>query len=438
MLSAEINELITRTGPGTGAGHMMRHYWQPAALIDELEGPRPVRPVTLLGEDLVAFKNTDGSYGLIGKHCPHRGADLCYGRLEDGGLRCPFHGWLFDRDGKCLEQPAEPEGSRMHENIRHTAYPVIERAGILWAYMGEGEPPAFPDLDCFVAPDTHVFAFKGFIECNWLQALEVGIDPAHASFLHRFLQDEDPEDSYGKQFRGKSIASDMPMTKILREFPRPDIKVEETPFGLRLTALRNLDNQGMHVRVTNQIFPHGIVIPMSPEMTITQWHVPVNDETCYWYAVFTSFTDPVDKPLMRAQRLELYELPDYKPRLNKANDYGFDAGEQERETYLGMGLDINVHDQWAVESPGPIFDRTNEHLGKSDVGIIAYRRMLRRAIEAAGTGGDLPMVLRNGDGAAIRGPAALDTIAGLDDWQDVWKTRDKERREASGWAPDPW
>ncbi|NNF80585.1 MAG: aromatic ring-hydroxylating dioxygenase subunit alpha, partial [Rhizobiales bacterium] len=181
-----------------------------------------------------------------------------------------------------------------------------------------------------------------------------------------------------------------------------------------------------------------IVIPMSPEMSITQWHVPVNDETCYWYAVFTSFTDAVDKPLMREQRLELYELPDYKPRLNKANTYGFNPAEQEADTYLGMGLDINVHDQWAVESPGPIFDRTNEHLGKSDVGIIAYRRMLRRAIEAAGNGGELPMDLRGVDGAAIRGPAAVDTIADLEGWQDIWKKRDRERREASGWAPDPW
>ncbi len=438
MLSQEINELITRTGAGTPAGNLMRRYWQPAALVDELEGPRPVRPVRLLGEDLVLFKNTDGSYGLIGKHCPHRGADLCYGRLEDGGLRCPFHGWHFDRHGNCLDQPAEPEGSRMHENIRHTAYPVQEKSGILWTYMGQDETPAFTELDCFVAPETHVFAFKGLIECNWLQALEVGIDPAHASFLHRFLQDEDPEDSYGKQFRGKSIASDMPMTKILREYPRPDIEIEETPYGLRLIALRNLDNQGMHVRVTNQIFPHGIVIPMSPEMTITQWHVPVDDQTCYWYAVFTSFADPVDKKLMREQRLELYELPDYKPKLNKSNNYGFDPAEQEKETYLGMGLDINVHDQWAVESPGPVFDRTIEHLGKSDAGIIAYRRMLRRAIDAASSGGDIPMNLKNGDGAAIRGPAALDTIAGLSDWQEAWKARDLERREKSGWAPNPW
>ena len=437
MLSGEINQLITQTGPGTPAGEVMRRYWQPAALVDELNGPRPVRPVRLLGEDLVLFKNANGGYGLIGKHCPHRGVDLCYGRLEDGGLRCPFHGWLFDEHGRCLEQPAEPDSSRMHEKILHKAYRVVEKSGLLWTYMGPGEPPDWTELDCFAALESYVFAFKGFIECNWLQALEVGIDPAHASFLHRFLQDEDPEDGYGKQFRGKSIASEMPMTQILREYPRPEIQVEETEFGLRLIALRNLDNQGMHVRVTNQIFPHGIVIPMSREMTITQWHVPVDDETCYWYAIFTSFSDPVDKQLMREQRLELYELPDYKPKLNKTNTYGFNSAEQETETYLGMGLDINVHDQWAVESPGPITDRTNEHLGKSDAGIIAYRRMLRQAIDSIGNNGELPMLNRN-NVHPVKGPAAIDTIAGSDDWQDAWKARDLERRAASGWAQDPW
>ncbi|MGI9483796.1 MAG: Rieske 2Fe-2S domain-containing protein [Hyphomicrobiales bacterium] len=435
MLSEELNARLTQTGKAAPAGKLMRQYWQPAALADELAGPRPVVPVRLLGEELVLFKSEDGTLGLIGKHCPHRGVDLCYGRLEHGGLRCPFHGWLFDHDGRCLEQPAEPKESRMHENIKHTAYPVKERAGIIWAFMGEGEPPAFPEFDCFEAPDTHVFSFKGFIECNWLQALEVGIDPAHASFLHRFLQDEDPADSYGKQFRATSSGADKPMTQILREYPRPEIQVQETDYGLRLIALRNLDNQGMHVRITNQVFPHGISIPMSPEMTITQWHVPVDDENCYWYATFTSFTGPVDKEKMRAQRLKLYELPSYRPKINKRNNYGFNPNEQRKETYLGMGLDINVHDQWAVESPGALQDRTNEHLGKSDVGIIAYRRLLRRAIDAAESGGELPALGGNGN---LRGPVAFDTIAQLDNWQDEWKARELERRETSGWARSPW
>ena len=237
MLSQQENDELTRVGAGTGAGAVLRRYWQPAALSVELGGPRPVIPVTLLGERLVLFRDTSGKLGLVGRHCPHRGADLCYGRLEDNGLRCPFHGWHFDATGQCVEQPGEPEGSRMHENIRATAYPVVERNGIVFAYMGPTDPPAFPELDCFVAPDSHVFAFKGRWECNWLQALEVGIDPAHASFLHRFLEDEDPAEGYGKQFRDKAANTEIPMTQLLREYPRPEIKVEETDHGLRLIAL---------------------------------------------------------------------------------------------------------------------------------------------------------------------------------------------------------
>ena len=234
MLSAEQNDLITRTGPGTPAGTLMRRYWQPAALVDELAGNRPVKPVRLLGEDLVVFRDEQGRYGLIDRSCPHRGTDLAYGRLEDGGLRCAFHGWLFDVTGRCLETPAEPAGSRMCENIRQTAYPVVEKSGILFAYLGPGEPPPFPHFDCFVAPSTHTFAFKGLIDCNWLQSLEVGIDPAHTSFLHRFFHDEDPKQGYGKLFRDTSIDSDIPMTRLMREHPVPRIEVEPTDYGMRI------------------------------------------------------------------------------------------------------------------------------------------------------------------------------------------------------------
>jgi phthalate 4,5-dioxygenase len=213
MLSAEQNDLITRTGPGTPAGALMRRYWQPAALVDELSGNRPVKPVRLLGENLVLFRDDNGRHGLLERSCPHRGTDLAYGRLEDGGLRCAFHGWLFDVTGQCLETPAEPEGSRMCANIRQKAYPVVEKNGILFAYMGPGEPPAFPHFDCFVAPSTHTFAFKGMIDCNWLQSLEVGIDPAHTSFLHRFFHDDESGDTYGRLFRDKSADSNMPITR---------------------------------------------------------------------------------------------------------------------------------------------------------------------------------------------------------------------------------
>ena len=335
MMSEEQNDLITRIGPMTPCGRLMRNYWQPAALAAELAGPRPVKAVRLLGEDFVLFRDEAGR-----SDCWTAIARIAAPTSRSGGSRtaacaAPFHGWLFDVEGKCLETPAEPQDSALCQNIRQRAYPVVERSGILWAYLGEGEPPAFPEIDCFVAPDAYTFAFKGLMECNWLQALEVGIDPAHASFLHRFFEDEDAYAAYGRQFRAASAGSEIPMTRILREYERPIINVEHTEYGLRLIALRQLDDETMHVRVTNQLFPHAFVIPMSAEMTITQWHVPVDDENCYWYAIFTSYAKPVDKQKMRDQRLELYELPDYRSRRNRANDYGFDPHEQATETFTG-------------------------------------------------------------------------------------------------------
>ncbi len=435
MMSQEQNDLLTRVAPGTGAGAVLRLYWQPAALSEELVSSRPVVPVRLLGEDLVLFRDNEGELGLIGRHCPHRGGDMCYGRREDNGLRCPFHGWHFDRHGQCVEQPGEPEGSQMHKNIRTVSYPVVEKNGIIFAYMGPGEPPPFSALDCFTAPDSHVFAFKGLWECNWLQAMEVGIDPVHASFLHRFLQDEDPNKGYGQQFRSRAADTDVPMTQLLREYPRPDIKVEETEYGLRLISLRHMNNGRSHVRVTNQVFPEAICIPMSNEMTITQWHVPVDDETCYWYSMFTSFGKPVDKTLMREQRLKEHRLPDYAPLKNKTNNYGYNSNEQATLTYTGMGLDINVHDQWAVESMGRIQDRTQEHLGRTDVAIIRYRRMLLDAIAKVKKGQTeaLPMRGAADEIAAVRGPVAIDAIGATDAYDAVWRAADADRRTACSW-----
>src|SRR5271154_6277531 len=436
MMSQEQNDLITRTGPKAPCGKLMRMYWQPAALVDELQGPRPIKPVELLGESLVLFRDEQGRYGLIDRHCAHRGADLAFGRLEDGGLRCAFHGWLFDVGGQCLETPAEPRDSALCQNIRQRSYPVIEKSGILWAYLGEGTPPAFPEIDAFVAPDSHTFAFKGHINCNWLQALEVGIDPAHASFLHRFFEDEDPSASYGKQFRAASADSEMPMTRLLREFERPLVDVERTEFGLRIFALRELGQGSMHIRVTNLLFPQAFAIPLSGEMTITQWHVPVDDESCYWYAIFTSFGEPVNKTEMRTQRLELYELPDYKPRINRHNDYGYNPAEQQSQTYSGMGLDINVHDQWAVESQGRIHDRTREYLASTDKAIVAYRRLLLKAIEQAERGERPLMVLDETEARQMRGPVAVDGIGPSEAWRSYWRENDRRRRQASAWAAD--
>lgn len=433
MISQQQNDEITRTGPQTGLGKLMRQYWQPVALVQELSGERPIVATRVLGQDFVVFRDDKGRHGMLDRDCPHRGADLAFGRLEDGGIRCAFHGWLFDVEGQCLQMPAEPAGSRFCENLRHTAYPVVEKNGILFAWLGKGKPPAFPELDCFTAPSEYTFAFKGLIECNWLQAMEVGIDPAHASFLHRFFEDEDLSASYGKQFRGASAGTEVPMTKILREYDRPIINVERTEYGLRLIALRQLDEERTHIRVTNQVFPHAFVIPMSTDMTITQWHVPVDDENCYWYAIFTSFTKPVDKEKMRAQRLELFELPEYRSRKNRSNNYGFDPNEQKHETYTGMGTDINVHDQWAVESMGRIQDRTREHLGQTDKAIVQYRKLLREQIERV-EGGLEPLLFLDTDHAkAIQGPGTMDGIGPTAGWETYWMEVDVARRRGASW-----
>ena len=439
MLSREQNDRITRVGPERPAGKLLRQYWQPVALVDEFDDPslkgRPVKAVRVLGQDLVLFRDADGGYGLLDRDCPHRGADLSYGRLEADGLRCLFHGWKFAADGRCLETPAEPVGSRLCDRIKQKSYRLIERAGIVWAYLGASEPPAFADFDCFVAPNTHNFAFKGWWACNWLQALEVGIDPSHASFLHVYFEDEDPSASYGRQFRSASSDSNMPMTQVQREFNRPEIKIEPQPWGQRLITLRNISDTQTHVRVTHTIFPQAFLIPMSDEITISQWHVPIDDENTYWFTVFTSFGKPIDKKHFRDMRLKTYPAPDYKPIVGRHNRYGFNADEQRTQTFSGMGMDINIHDQWACESQGIIQDRTREHLGTSDRGIMAYRRMLGDAIDAVEKGEPPLMHLNAATARTLCGPPAVDGIGPTHGWDAYWREVDARRRASAPWAP---
>lgn len=437
----EDNRKITETGPGTPGGNWMRRYWQPVALTEELDTERPVVPVRVLGEDLVLFRNDDGTLGLIDRRCAHRGADLSLGRLEDGGLRCYFHGWLFNGDGGCLDTPAEPEDSKLKSKVHIRAHPVRECNGIVWGFLGDGDAPNLPALDCFVAPEQYTFAFKGFLDCNWLQALEVGIDPAHASYLHRFEHDEAPEEGYGKQFRGASLGTNLPMTKILREYGRPEILNARTEYGQRIVALRTLDKDGLdgsttHVRITHQVFPHGITIPLSSTMAITQWHVPIDDVSSYWYAMFTSLDEPVDKATMRVQRVEAITLPDYKPLRNRANNYQFDPREQRTQTYTGLGRDINVHDQMAVEGQGYIYNRAREKLSRSDRAIITYRRMALQAIDTVAAGGNPETLLLDKADVESRGPIPLDGIGPTGDWERYWARSIAELRAASPWAAD--
>jgi len=454
-MNAEQNERLTRITAGTPCGQLLRHYWQPAALLDEFNpaldprmATRPVKALKLLGQDLVLFKDASGSLGLLDRDCAHRGADLSFGRLEaaaqGGGLRCPFHGWKFAPDGRCLETPAEPAGSKLCDRIQQRSYPVIEKSGVLFAWLGdEGTtPPPLPAFDCFKAPSSHSFAFKGLWNANWLQAFEVGIDPAHPSYLHRFLQDEAlvgiGNNAAGKQFRsaaaGRADGEQWPMTRIMREFAKPEISFIDKPWGLQLTALRQMTEALTHVRVTQAIFPATFVIPLSETMTITQMHVPVDDTHTYWYTFFTSFDAPLDKEAMRAQRQQFISLPDYIPKAGRHNNWGFDADEQMSTTYLGMGEeDINVHDQWAVESMGEIADRTREHLGTTDKVIMANRRMLVKAIDNVQNGGAAPYVADAGQAHQMTGPDTVDGIAPADRWQAWWQTAADTKRSKAPW-----
>lgn len=447
-MNAQQNERITRIGPSTPCGELMRRYWQPVALVDEFDPRldptmrlRPLKAVRLLGEDFVLFRGEAGEWAMLDRACAHRGADLAYGRLEPQGLRCPFHGWQFAADGRCVDTPAEPLGSRLCERVRQRSVPVLERSGVLFAWLGPAsrEAPPLPALDCFAAPPSHTFAFKGLWHANWLQAFEVGIDPAHTSFLHRFFADETLEESYGRQFRGASAGEVQgerwPMTRIMREFTRPDIRVEPTAYGMQLTTLRQLSEHLTHVRVTQSIFPHTFVIPLSETMTITQMHVPVDDTRTYWVSIFTSFADPVDRDAMRAQRLAGVTLPDYVPRRGRHDHWGFDAAEQRERTFLGMGEDdINVHDQWAVESMGPIQDRTREHLGTTDKAIMANRRRLLEAIAAVEAGGGAPGLADPAVSAQLlHGPETVDGIAPAGEWDSWWRAAVARRRASAPW-----
>jgi phthalate 4,5-dioxygenase len=449
-MKAEQNDLITRIGPGTPCGALMRQYWQPVALVEEFDptrdarmAHRPLKAVRLLGQDFILFKDEQGRWGLLDRDCPHRNADLAFARHEGDGVRCPFHGWKFDTTGRCLDTPGEPEGSRLCERVRQGAYPVLERSGVLFAWLGApDQAPPFPAFDCFVAPATHTFAYKGLWQCNWLQAYEVGLDPAHTSFLHRFLNDESldsvGDNAAGKQFRsasaGEFAGERWPMTRVMREFHRPDIRLEIRPWGFQICTLRPMTDDLTHVRVTHGLFPHTFVIPLSETMTITQMHVPIDDTHTYWYAFFTSFDGPLDAEAMRQQRARFIPGPDYRPLAGRHNDWGFNPEEQRTRTFLGMGEDdINVHDQWAVESMGAIQDRTREHLGTTDKVIMANRRMLIAAIEGLNQGKTAPGMGDASQHAQMTGPDTIDGIAPATSWADWWPERTTAKRAKAPW-----
>jgi phthalate 4,5-dioxygenase oxygenase subunit len=387
-------------------GALMRQYWIPALMSSEL--PRSdgaALRVRLLGESLVAFRDSTGAVGLLAEKCPHRGASLFIGRNEEGGLRCVYHGWKFSVSGRCLETPNEPAASRLTAKVRATAYPCRERHGIIWAYMGPRKTvPPLPDFEWNFAPDNVPFMWRQFRACNWLQALEGDLDSSHVSFLHARLDDTLDHLQYvTAPGRAMPAQSSEEALRTLRRIKAPDLEVVDTDYGVMYTAKRSVDGDLDYHRIHHFLFPfHTMVggglnakelvfngkawIPMDDRNTLNlEWQFrpgkPWTEEEC---------------EELRQVRNPWGFLPAtsepggaWRPKASLQNDYFRDA-ELERTT-LFSGIQSNpLQDAAVQESMGPIVDRTAEHLGASDAAVTRVRRRLIRAARALQERGTAP------------------------------------------------
>ena len=389
MITREENDLLTQTGPGTPCGDLMRRYWQPVALAEELPKGGAPRKVRIFSEDLVLFRDDQDRPGLLGIHCSHRGTDLSYGRVEDGGLRCLYHGWLYDVCGKVLDQPGEPGGGAHRDEIRHLAYPCREAGGVIFAYMGSGEPPLLPNYEFLTVPEEYRTVTKILIHGNYLQGNEGNIDPVHLSFLHQSLVDGDiPR----RRIVQGSEESD---NALLGKDVAPTLDVELTDFGLRLYTTRRFGSDQCYLRITNFIFPNAGAFGGSTigEGYSVHWHVPIDDVSHWKYIFMFSRERPLSDELRNWSHVE--QTADHTLTRNAANRYQQDREAMKTKTFTGMGMNFQAHDAFATESQGAVEDRTAEHLVSSDKGIVAGRKLLLSAIKDAQEGRDPRHVIRD-------------------------------------------
>lgn len=399
MLSPQDNDLLTRVGPGTPMGALMRQYWVPALLSSELRDPDgPPLRVRLLGEDLIAFRATSGRIGLLAHACAHRGVSLFYGRNEEDGLRCVYHGWKYGVDGRCMDMPSEPAESSFKSKVRVAAYPCRERGGIVWTYMGPREvPPPLPDLDPNMQPEGRAVVWLAQRECNWAQALEGDIDTGHLAFLH--LGGASPEDVSPGTFDDY----------ILKD-RTPGYHVVDTDGGTMYGAYRPAEEDTYYWRIAHFLFPFYTLIPtgvLGTQRVVRAW-VPVDDEhTMYWNisvpgtnlggsasAMSTRARDPI--PGTAAALEYLPNTTDWLGRwrlaANASNDHGIDRETQRARSYTGIA-GIHLQDQAVTESMGPIMDRAAEHLGTGDAMVIRTRRRLIAAAKDLRDHGTTPPVV---------------------------------------------
>jgi phthalate 4,5-dioxygenase oxygenase subunit len=384
MLSNENNEILTRVGPGTPMGEVFRRYWLPVLLSSELiSDGAPVR-VQLLGEKLVAFRDSGGGVGLVDAYCPHRRAPLFFGRNEQGGLRCAYHGWKFAHSGECLDIPTEPKDSPLRTRIRIKSYPVWEGAGMVWAYLGppDAKPP-LPDLELIRAPATHRFVSRTVQNCNYLQALEGGLDSSHATILHNItIGDLSWLDDYDRT--------------------TPRLNVELKDYGFQYSGIRSAG--GRHwVRVYQYIMPatqlRGRIAPVRgetapPRVPLISGHFWIpNDDVTTTVFNFSYSADPaipLDEEFALASEAVYGRgpddlLPDFRLKKNLGNDYMIDREAQRHRTFTGIS-GINTQDVAIQEGMGPIVDRSEEHLGSTDRAIVTLRRLLLEATRAVAAG----------------------------------------------------
>jgi phenylpropionate dioxygenase-like ring-hydroxylating dioxygenase large terminal subunit len=368
MLSAAENQLITRTGPGTPMGELFRRYWLPAMLSSELPEPdcTPAR-LRLLGEDLVAFRTTSGQVGVLDTYCPHRNANLFWGRNEEDGLRCVYHGWKFDTSGNCVDMPSEPPASRYSDKVKTPAYPAVERGGVVWVYMGSRErTPSVPDLEWTRVPDSHRLATKRIQHCNYLQNLEGEVDSAHVSFLHSSMLP-------------RAFDSGVSFTDYDRH---PVFDVKETGYGLAISARRDAPDDQYYWRVTQFLLPTYTMIPATPGGSISfTATVPIDDTNMVGLTVTWHPDRPLDEEEVSRIRswTGVHTEVDsrFEPLRNLGNEYLIDrAAQKSGASYTGI-RGIREQDLAVQEDQrGPVSDRVREHLGTSDRAVIATRRRL--------------------------------------------------------------
>jgi phthalate 4,5-dioxygenase len=382
----EQNELLTRTGPGTAMGDLVRRYWIPALLADELPEPDcpPVR-VQLLSERLVAFRDTEGRLGLIDEYCAHRGVSLWFGRNEECGLRCPYHGWKYDVTGQCIDLPSEPDRPAMRERIRLKSYPCLERGGVIWTYMGPPElRPEPPEHEWALVEPAQRFTSKRLQECNFLQAMEGGIDSSHVSFLHS-----------GALKRDALFVGAKGNIYNLRD-SAPQFEVVEFDGGLLIGARRNADNDQYYWRITPWVAPFFTLVPPRGHHPIHghAW-VPIDDENCWAWSVSyhprRALTHEETAAMRAGQGIHVRYIPGtFIPAANKRNDYLMDRNAQLAGLSYSGVEGIGMQDASLQESMGPIVDRTRETLVPTDKGIVMARRILASAAEASRAGKPIP------------------------------------------------